>query len=123
MRDRLRQLFGRGYDPSRELGELYEDLRKIESLSVMVDTQGWVDLKEWMVGRVVQIDASIVSLSNNPTKHHDEILHKHAFRSAMLNVLRAVDTSLSLRDKTLDKIQHYEQWEATVGHQSVPTGN
>lgn len=98
-------LFKRDYDIDKEIKTLYDELGKIQSLESMQLTQGWVDLEQWMEGRIDTVKSEIDGLLTNATKNGKEIEKKYWTCQVYRGLLNAVETTLKTKQEKVIKLK------------------
>lgn len=125
----IHSLFPPSYDGHKELNRLYEQLRTIESIKKVTDSKGWQDIKRWAIDNVVEYDAQIVMLSDNPAKNQNEIRFKRATREAILTFINGIDGQVSAESQLKQRIteiaetlHNFEPEEETQEDETLPVG-
>ena len=106
MRDFVHTLFEPTFDVVKELKRIHEELREIEELKSLSNTQDWKQLKRWVIDKVVQYDQGIVTLADNVDKNKKEIEHKRAFRDALLWMINQIDDKLKAEPELQERIKY-----------------
>ena len=102
-------VFNKKFDLKDEIAELYEDLRAIDATKEMVSCEGWVMLRTLIIEKIVSYDSNIVTLAANPTKYATEMNYKHALRTALKEILSAVDNTLNYEQEVRAKLKKREE--------------
>ena len=106
MKDFVHSLFKPTFDAVKELKQLHGELREIEELKSLSNTQGWKQLKRWVIDKVVQYDQGIVTLADDVDKNKKEIEHKRAFRDALLWMINQIDDKLKAEPELQERIKY-----------------
>lgn len=105
MGDFVHTLFKPKFDLVKELKRLHEELREIEELKSLSNTNGWKQLKKWVIDKVVQYDQSIVTLASDVDKNKKEIEQKRVFRDALLWIINQIDFKLKAEPELQKRIK------------------
>jgi hypothetical protein len=99
-------LFKQSYNIDREIKLLHDELATIESMSQMLNTQGWVDFSGWIEARIGDVRNDIDGLLSNATKNGKEIERKYWTCEVYQGLLDSVETTLNTKQDKMSELKH-----------------